>query len=894
MAWGHIEQVVFNRGLISRLALARTDIKRTALSAEIHTNWMSRVLGSMMLRPGMEYTGNTLNDGLAVHIPFIFATDDTALLELTDSGLRVVIDEVVVTRAAVSTSVTNGDFSSGGSWTDADEGAAVSTISGGKLRMRGTGFDKAKRRQTVSVSAPDQAVKQALRIVVERGPATLRVGTTSGGDELINSTLGTGTHSIAFTPNAANIYIEFSAVRQYDALVDSCEIEAAGDLILPTPWVEADLFRVRYDQSADVIYSGCPDKLQRKIERRGLTSWSVAEYLPESGPFKNINVSNTTLSASAIDGDITLTSSAALFSADNVGSLFKIESTGQLRSEDFTGEDQFSGHIRVIGTSTTERRFSVGRAGTFAATLTLQRSVGEPGSWADVKTYTSVGVSNYDDGLSNQIVYYRMALKVGDYTSGTLEGELVYASGSITGIVRATEFNNDQSMEAIVLTELGNTDASSIWYEGQWSPARGFPSAPALHEGRLFWGGSGNIVGSVSDAYESFDNEVEGDSAPINRSIGRGPVDDVLWTLPLNRLCFGTASSEWVARSSSFDELLTVSNFNLKDPSSQGSADVDAVKVDSKGFFIQRSEAKLYQMIYNGESTFDYESVNMMELAPEVGEPGLTKIAVQRQPDTRIHCVRSDGKVAILIDQPAEEVLCWLLFETDGFVEDITVLPGLAEDKVYYTVRRTVNGNTVRHRERWALESECQGGDLNLQADSFKQFTGIGSATITGLDHLEGEEVVVWADGKDFSPEVNGSQTTYTVTAGAITLAESVTNAMVGLPYEAEFKSTKLAYLAQAGTALTQKKRIHSLGLIFANVHHKGIKYGKSFDNMDQLPSVMNDIPIAANTVFDDLDLREVEFMGEWDNDSRLHLKACAPRPCTLLAAVIGMKTNEG
>jgi hypothetical protein len=33
---------------------------------------------------------------------------------------------------------------------------------------------------------------------------------------------------------------------------------------------------------------------------------------------------------------------------------------------------------------------------------------------------------------------------------------------------------------------------------------------------------------------------------------------------------------------------------------------------------------------------------------------------------------------------------------------------------------------------------------------------------------------------------------------------------------------------------------------------------------------------------------------GEWKTDARLCLKATAPRPCMVMAAVVGITTNEG
>jgi hypothetical protein len=65
----------------------------------------------------------------------------------------------------------------------------------------------------------------------------------------------------------------------------------------------------------------------------------------------------------------------------------------------------------------------------------------------------------------------------------------------------------------------------------------------------------------------------------------------------------------------------------------------------------------------------------------------------------------------------------------------------------------------VRYYERWALESECVGGTLNKQADAFVSGTGAG-ATITGLNHLEGETVVVWVDGTYAGTKVVASAST--------------------------------------------------------------------------------------------------------------------------------------
>jgi hypothetical protein len=127
---------------------------------------------------------------------------------------------------------------------------------------------------------------------------------------------------------------------------------------------------------------------------------------------------------------------------------------------------------------------------------------------------------------------------------------------------------------------------------------------------------------------------------------------------------------------------------------------------------------------------------------------------VQRQPDTRVHCVRSDGTVAVLVFDKLEQVICWLE-RRDGrdVIEDAYVVPGDAgvkEDSVYYQVKRTINGATKRFLEKQARGVPRRATlTVNKQADAFITYNQAASSTITvSFPHLAGEEVVVWDNGK--------------------------------------------------------------------------------------------------------------------------------------------------
>lgn len=876
--------LALNRGILSRLGLARIDLNRTAMSAEVMTNWMPRVLGSMMLRVGTEYIGSPKSDLRAKLIDLQFSVDDQAQLELTSGIMRVRIDDELVTRPTVTAAVTNASFTSDVTgWTDNDEaGAASAWLTGGYLALLGTGTNAAIRDQQVTVNQVN--TEHALRIVIQRGPVILRVGSTSTGDEYITeTTLGTGTHSLAFTPTG-DFYIRLMNRRLFTTLVDSVAVESAGAMEVTAPWTDLSLLRT--EQSGDVIYVAAWGYQQRKIERRSTRSWSIVLYEPETGPFRNINTGPITIAPSALTGDITLTASKALFRSTHVNALFRVQSAGQTVTATITAENTFTNPIRVAGIEG-QRIFGISITGTFVATLTLQYSISEPGNWVDVTTYTTPQSISHDDGLDNQIIYYRIGVKTGAFTSGSAVAALSYTSGSITGVARITAYTSSTVVSAIVLADFGSTTASSDWWEGIWSDRRGWPSAVTLYEGRAWFAGNDDIIGSITDQFEDFDDEFEGDAGPISRSIGSGPIQRISWLLPLSRLMVGTLLNSanipaiklegnhvLSGRSSSFDEPLTPTNFNLKSAA-------------ASGIFVQRSRRRVMSLNFDLNES-DYKPEDLTTAVPDLNDAGITHIAIQYQPDIRLHCLREDGTVAVMVMDKAENVICWIEIEIDGTVEDISIRSGAVEDLVYYTVLR----GSTRLIGKFALESECRGGTANKQADFFVHYSGAATTTITGLDHLEGEEVIAWGDGVDLSPGVDEDQTTYTVTGGQITLAEAVSVCTVGLPYSAPYKSGKQAFAAAMGTPLNRRKKIDHVGLILADTHAKGLQYGPDFDSLDDLPEVEDHEEVDADYVWESYDKDMLEFDGDWDTDSRFCLKAHAPRPCTVLAVSVSMTTS--
>lgn len=904
MAKTNAPLLAFNRGLVSASALSRVDVDRVRLSAEIMENWLPKTAGAMFLRPGFGYLGTSRNNAFALDIPFVAATDDTALIEFADGKMRVRVNDVLVSRVSVSTTISNSTFATSTSWADGSTSGGTIAFGGSGLVLNAVNVGGlAVCRRQITVSGGDANKRHALNIAIGRGPVTFRCGSTSGGDEYIAETaLRPGVHSLAFTPTGS-FWVQWQNELDIDRIVTSCQVATTGTMELDIPYAAADLPFVRWDQSADVLFLACQGYQQRRIERRSTDSWSLALYAPETGPFYGSRTAKVKLKVAATNGNTTLTSDLPFFKSTHVGALFRLFNEGVGQDYKLGAAGAFTDAFRVTGVVNDEyndRNWTYAVTGTWAGTLRWQRSFdGEDTGFkrfrsakgtSNTAITANVGTTTNDETDDNAVIFYKIGFEEGEYTSGTAQIRIDYDGGGGYGICRVLSITSSTVAVVEVLSRFNTTESTDNWQEGIWSDKQGWPSAVAFDKGRLGWAGKSRFILSVSDDYENFDPDFPGDSAPINRTLGSGPVDTINFMLSLSRPIIGTPGAEYSIKSTSFDEPLTPENSQASSPSTQGSRQgVAAVKIDSRAIFAQRSGKRLFELIFDPNS-YEYSPSDLTLLCPDLtGSANVVGMATQRQPDTRCHVWLDDGTVVLLTYEPSEDVTCWsrITVGGSGFVEGVAVLPGEDEDQVFYRVRRTVAASTVRYLERMAMESECIGGTMNKQADAFIVVSSVTGTSVTGLSHLNGLSVVAWGAGKYLGA--------YIVSAGSITLSASVTatDVMVGLPYTALYKSTKLAYAAAAGTALNQIKRVNYVGLVMGRVHNDGIEVGRDFSNMDKLPRVYQGRPVTTDEIFTDYEEPATSFGGEWKPDSRLCIRATAPKPCVLNAAVVTVETND-
>ena len=386
--------------------------------------------------------------------------------------------------------------------------------------------------------------------------------------------------------------------------------------------------------------------------------------------------------------------------------------------------------------------------------------------------------------------------------------------------------------------------------------------------------------------------------------------------LSLDHLLAGADTSVIMARSDAIDTPLTPTNFNLRPSVTNGSYPIQAARIDQRAVYVDQSGRRLYALVYD-IANYNYKPTDLTRLNPDIGIPGFFNLAVQRQPDTRINLVRSDGQLVSFLDDVDDEVQAFWRVQTAGVIEDVVVLPGRLEDQVYVIVKRTVNGSAHRFLEKFARIDECQGAAINKNVDCHAVYQGAPTTYIANFaPWLGGQTVCIWADGTDQGTAVIDS-------SGGLTLPAPFSNVVAGLSYTAQFLTTKLAYAARSGTAVNQIKRVDHVGFVLQNTHYLGLRYGaytvqpvlnaggnfdpSNFNNenffvdggtqWDQgqplydMPLVEAGTATPINTVWAFYDQIQIEFGGESGVDARVYLEAASPRPCTVVGMTVALET---
>lgn len=619
-------------------------------------------------------------------------------------------------------------------------------------------------------------------------------------------------------------------------------------------------------QSGDVLYiaNAYRTYAPRKLTRVGNTNWVFSTYAPNQGPFIEQNTGATTIISSADVGAVTLTASAALFAASDVGRL-----------------------VRLDALNLDTKPWQTGLA--YVATDRVR---------SDGKTYVALNAAT--SGTAPP-VHER-----GNAYDGKTGVQWTYVNSGY-GIARITAFTDSTHVSATVVTDASNglsllpielvSVATTRWQLGAWSATTEYPAVVTFFRNRLWWFGKQRIWGSVPDDFENmaadFFNEVRADNA-VARIMAAKDVNDILWAVGADKLIIGTGGGEFVAGEITTTEPLGPGNFEIVPQSGKRVRSVAPVIAGSSVLYVQRAGRKLMSLNYS----FDvdkYSSTDLAVLSNRITRTGIVAMAFQGEPWSINWSILGNGQLLSFTYDQEQQVTGWGQHPIGGaavVVESIASgpTPDGSREEVWMIVRRTINGATHRYVEfmeqPWEGpgEDELEPGDAQEDAfyvDSGLTYRGAPATVISGLNHLEGQTVQILADG--------ARQPDKTVSSGSITLDRAASVVQAGLQFISRLVPMRLEAGAKDGTAQGKLKRIHKLVIRFVDT--LGGRAGEYKKQLDDIAFRSPSTPMGQPQPIFSGDF-EMQFPGDWGLDGFVEIRQDGPLPMTVAALMPQMQTS--
>jgi hypothetical protein len=677
-----------------------------------------------------------------------------------------------------------------------------------------------------------------------QGPARKRPGTRFV-NEVKDSTKFTRLIPFEFSLEQAYI-LEFG--NQYMRLYADGGLVLSPDPGNPpyeiaTPYLAEDLPSLEFVQSSDVVYIAHPDYPPQKLQRFSPTNWVIEPIDFDWPPFDDQNTTATTVTASAVTGTgITLTASTGIFANTDIGAFFRIEEVNASKFDLWEpGKSISSGAVRRY------------EQNVYQAT-----STGTTGGRPPIHTE-----GTESDGVVNWLFLH--------------DGQ---------GYAEITGFTSSTVVTADVIKRFPTSSATKRWSFSEWSPTRGYPRTVTFYEDRLWWAGTRRkpqtLWASVTGDYENHKYGTKDDDA-LNYTINSQDSNTILWILSGKVLAIGTSNGEFTLSATQISDPVTPTNVRITPQTNYGSErDVRPLSVGNSILFLQRAGKKVREYSYQFD-TDSYVAVNMNTLADHITGPGLVDLSFQQEPSQIMWAVCSCGTLVGLTYERSEEVVGWHRHNLGGLIESLATIPHWDRDQdvTFMVIKRTVGGQTKRYVEY--IEKYRTGTDAHF-VDSGLSYDGVPTSTLSGLDHLEGEEVDVLIDGA-VHPRV-------TVTSGQVQLQYEGSVIHVGLPYVATLTTMPIEAGAADGVAQGKTQRINNLTVRLLETG-PGLFYGPFENRLDELhPRTTINLMDNAIPVFTG-DTRTLAWPGENQTAPQITIQHKLPTPCTVIALMPQLVTYD-
>tara|TARA_R100000951_G_scaffold58055_1_gene48746 strand:+ start:538 stop:2547 length:2010 start_codon:yes stop_codon:yes gene_type:complete len=420
-----------------------------------------------------------------------------------------------------------------------------------------------------------------------------------------------------------------------------------------------------------------------------------------------------------------------------------------------------------------------------------------------------------------------------------------------------------------------------------------YPSVVTFFEQRLVFAATNNnpqtLWFSKSADYLNFHTGTSDNDALIY-TIASNKVNAIRYLSATRILNIGTSGGEYVLTTTNGGPV-TPTQTVIRKYSNYGCIDSEVVQVADVTLFAQRGARKVREFRYIGEvDVAGYAAPDITILSEHLTEGGIKEFAYQQEPESIIWARRADGTLLGLTYRREEEIVAWHKHVIGGAfgggqakVESIITLPtDSGEDELYMIVKRTINGVTKQYVEVMKTFDFGSNTTAAFFVDSGLVYSGSATTTLSGLYHLEGEDLSILANGATHAGK--------TVSGGGVTLDFSATTGAVGFGYTSEMQTLRLESGSQDGTSQGKPKRIHDITVRFHET--VGAEVGSNSESADRIffrDSSMNmdeAVPLFTGD-------KEIEFEGGFVEGDRIYVRQSQPLPMTVLALYPRMNTFD-
>lgn len=444
------------------------------------------------------------------------------------------------------------------------------------------------------------------------------------------------------------------------------------------------------------------------------------------------------------------------------------------------------------------------------------------------------------------------------------DGEAVYVLHRGVQTHKITYDDETDTFDLIPVT-FTDTGEDPLWVRPpEWGPGiyDPWPGVGTIYQGRLWLMSTRDDLeamwGSRSGEYEKFYIE-DTDNIVANDAILNVPMENfgrIQWVLGTKRLVVGTINAEYVITST--DGLIRPNDIQILKQSTYGSKAIQPIQIDDQILYVSPDGRKVRAMSYL-ERADNWISEDLTLLAEHLTKAKVIDMVWAPNPDNLLTCLLADGIAITCTYDHNINVAAWTPHETTGFITSMAVGHVLGSSYRNVLVKRQVG------KFSYEVVPVIEG---STPLDSFvRKANVIPFNTVEGLDHLEGYEVQIIADG--------AVHPTRTVVGGIVTLQNEYTDVYVGLGYSKKLITLPFDKGSATGSGAAHFKRYNKILV-------RVLDSAKPIINGDRPPTRNPSTPMNTAELPRTEDV-EVANLG-WDRSALVTIEQDLPLALTVIA----------